>query len=228
MNRQIGNRMKDNYEHPYRIKMPERIPVIVRIDGKAFHTWTKDMERPFDAQMLAWMIKTATYVLEETHTAQVAYIQSDEISILLHGYKKLDTCSYFNNEIQKIASVMAGLASAKMTELSGRLAVFDARCFVIPEDEVNNYFVWRQQDATRNSIQMVARSYYSHKEVHKKNTKELQEMLYQKGKNWNDLPTMLKRGSCVIRDNGEWKYDNEIPVFTQNKNYIEDLLKKEG
>lgn len=219
--------MKDNYETPYLLKMPERMPVIVRIDGKSFHSWTRKMERPFDQTLIDWMGEVTKYVMGETHTSQIAYVQSDEISILLHNYKKLDTCSYFNNEIQKIASVTAGIASAKMTELSGRIAVFDARCFVIPEDEVCNYFIWRQQDATRNSIQMLARSLYSHKEVYKKNSQVLQEMAYAKGKNWNDLETYKKRGFCVVKGGNGWAIDNEIPIFTQNRDYIEKHLVQE-
>src|SRR5690606_28151994 len=113
--------------------------------------------------------------------------------------KRHETQPWVNNRIQKIVSLSASVAASTMTILSEKTAEFDARAFVLPESEVANYFLWRQQDATRNSIQMLARSLYSHKECDRKNTSQLQEMCFQKGKNWNDLPTSLKRGRCAVR-----------------------------
>ena len=226
MKQGIGDRMKFNYEEAYKIRMPIRLPVIVRIDGKTFHSFTRKMERPFDEGFIESMAELTKYLCEQTHTAQIGYVQSDEISILLHNYKKLDTSPYFANEVQKIASISAGLASSWFSLKYGREAVFDARCFVLPEAEVVNYFIWRQQDASRNSIAMVAQSKFSPKELHKKNTNEMQEMMFQKdGTNWNDLGTYKKRGISVIKSSeGGWKIDKDIPLFTENRGYIEDLL----
>ncbi len=226
MKQGVGDRMKFNYEEAYKIRMPSRLPVILRLDGKNFHSFTRKMERPFDEKFIDTMAELAKFLCEETHTAQIAYIQSDEISILLHNYKKLDTSPYFANEVQKIASISAGLASSWFTSAYQKQAVFDARVFVLPEAEVVNYFIWRQQDASRNSIAMMAQSKFSPKQLHKKNTNEMQEMMFQKdGMNWNDLPTYKKRGICIFKANdGGWEIDRDIPLFTENRNYIADLL----
>jgi tRNA(His) guanylyltransferase len=247
----IGGRMKQNYENVFKYKLPERMPVIIRLDGRAFHTLTAKSDKPFDKNFIDLMDETAEYLCKEIQGVQLAYIQSDEISLLLHNYKKLDSQSWFNNEIQKMCSISAGLASAYFTMVYNesiiayrnhrntlQLSQFDSRCFVIPEEEVCNYFIWRQKDWERNSIQMLAQSLYSHKELMNKNTAELNELCFQKGKNWNDLEVSLKRGrSCVynlqhsgkIDDidvfNMKWNIDNNIPIFTEDRNYIEKYLK---
>jgi tRNA(His) 5'-end guanylyltransferase len=250
----IGGRMKQCYENVFKYKLPERMPVIIRLDGRAFHTLTKKAEKPFDSAFIRFIDETALYLCEEIDGVQMAYIQSDEISLLLHNYKKLNTNSWFDNEIQKICSISAGLASSKFTLIynsynddkiyvNPKLIQFDSRCFVLPEAEVCNYFIWRQKDWERNSIQMLAQSLYSHKQLHKKNNSELQEMCFQKGHNWNDLDISLRRGRCCIKEFNEdfneddasymysgrynWVIDNEIPIFTQDRNYIEKYLKVE-
>lgn len=228
MSLQIGDRMKSYYEKPYNFQLPFRMPVILRVDGKNFHTFTKDMERPFDNDFIHSMAGLTDYLCDNIQTAQFAYCQSDEISILLHPYKKLDSEPYFNNEVQKITSITAGFASAYFTHLYKKIAVFDTRCFVLPEDEVVNYFLWRQQDATRNSVSMVAQTLYSHKELHKKNSKVMQEMIFKKsGKNWNDLPIYKRRGFCVNRSHVGWEIDYSPPRFNLDRNYIKKHLKLE-
>lgn len=234
----LGNRIKQ-YEDAYRIKLPIRMPIIVRLDGKSFHSYTKGCNKPFDLNLIDILNETAMYICKNTHDIQLAYLQSDEITFFLHNYKELNSQPYFDNNIQKIVSVMASMAGAVFTSSShkifgtNKLAVFDARAFIVPEKEVNNTFLFRQQDASRNSIQSLARSLYSHKQCDNKNTSELQEMTFQKGQNWNDLPTHLKRGRCVIKENydkngtqrSRWIVDNEIPIFSQNPEYINKYLK---
>lgn len=237
----LGDRMK-RYERVTKTVMPWRLPVIVRIDGRAFHTYTKGCKRPFDDALIDAMDACATAVCEDAQGAALAYVQSDEISVLLHGYRALDSMPWFDNEVQKIVSVSAGLASAMMTHRSidifgeMKLACFDARVFVLPEAEVCNYFLWRQQDATRNAIQMMASAHYSHRELHCKDTNAMQEMLFQKGVNFNNAPTRYKRGRCIVRETyqhkettrGRWVVDNEIPIFTQDRAYIEKHLSTEA
>jgi len=226
----LGDRMKSYYESIYNIKLPMRIPIIIRLDGKAFHTLTKGLKRPFDTEFINLMNDTTKYLCENIQGVQLAYTQSDEISLLLHNYKKLNSQAWFGNEIQKIVSISASLASSYFTKnifkisKNDSIAQFDSRVFVLPENEVCNYFIWRQQDWERNSIQLLAQSLYSHKELHKKNCTDLQEMCWQKDENWNNLDTYLKRGRCVTYD-GKWSVDNEIPVFKQNRLFIEDHLK---
>jgi len=205
----LGGRMKQNYEQVFKYKLPERMPVIIRLDGRAFHTLTAKADKPFDKEFIDLMNETVIYLCKEIQGCQLAYIQSDEISLLLHNYKKLDSQSWFNNEIQKMCSISAALASSFFTLTYSihygynereKYIQFDSRCFVLPEAEVNNYFVWRQKDWTRNSTQMLAQSLYSHKELMNRNNSELQEMCFQKGKNWNDLDISLKRGRCCIQN----------------------------
>lgn len=224
----LGDRMK-GYERAARSVLPQRMPVIIRVDGKAFHTWTRKLQRPFDTGFMVDMDTVAVRLCEDIQGARLAYIQSDEISLLLHNYTRLETQPWFENGTQKMVSVAASIAAATMTYIAKRPAHFDARTFVLPEAEVTNYFLWRQNDATRNSIQMLARSLYSHRECHKKNQAELQEMCFQKGQNWNDLATWLRRGRCVIRDPIEgWVRDLEIPIWKgPGREYIERLLSTE-
>lgn len=233
----LGDRMK-GYERACRHVLPRRLPVILRVDGKAFHTYTRGLSEPFDSTFISAMNGCAETLCEAVQGTALAYVQSDEISLLVHGYRQLQSEPWFDNEIQKMASVAASVAGATMTMFSEDIfghikgAHFDARVFVLPEAEVANYFIWRQQDATRNSIQMSARAMFSHKECHEKNCSELQEMLFTKGQNWNDTPTPLKRGRCVLRQSYEregatrhrWRVDNEIPIFTQDRAYIEKHL----
>jgi tRNA(His) 5'-end guanylyltransferase len=224
----LGDRMK-LCERAHDIALPARMPVILRVDGKAFHTWTRSMDKPFDLTLVDWMNETAIDLCGHVQGAQFAYVQSDEISILLHNYKRFASQAWLENRIQKVCSVSASIAAAKMTLLSGRLAHFDARAFVLSEAEVTNYFLWRQNDATRHSIQMLARSLYSHKQCENKDCNVLQELCFQKGHNWNDLPTHLRRGRCVVRDEqGRWVVDREIPIWKEaGRQYVERFLETE-
>lgn len=228
----LGDRMKRNYENTSRTVLPMRMPTVVRLDGKAFHTWTKRFKRPFDENFMAMMDIVAVKLCTEMQGAELAYVQSDEISVFLHNYKRLDTTAWFDNSVQKIVSVAASIAGAAMTAEAARMAFFEARVFVLPESELGNYFIWRQQDATRNSIQMVAQALYSQTELHGKNTNELQDMIHAKGQNWNDLPVSQKRGRCIKRryfevegvERSEWFVDEEPPIFSQDRDYIEKHL----
>lgn len=237
------------YEQAARTTLTRRVPLILRVDGKAFHTWTRGMDRPFDMKLIEAMDRVTLALCEECEGAVLAYTQSDEISLLLHNYKRLQSQPWFDNQVQKMVSVAASVAGATLTKESFRIwapietlvapgdvkirtAFFDARAFILPEAEVANYFLWRQQDASRNSIQMLARSLYSHKELNGKNTSELNELCHAKGVNWNDLPTRLRRGRCAVKvyeekdgvTRGQWAIDNEIPIFSQQREYIEQHL----
>lgn len=244
----LGDRAK-KYESAFGHYLPGRMPILCRLDGKGFHVYTRGMKRPWDDRLNLVMDTTAKKLCEEISGAQLAYIQSDEISILIHPYKKLESQTYFDGKIQKIVSVTAAIASATFTAESWRLndekqikpAYFDSRVFVVPEAEVVNMLLWRQQDSTRNSVQMLARSLYSHKECNNKNNSELQEMCFQKGHNWNDVPTRHKRGRCIVKEQypveitnregltdtvmrSRWTVDEEIPVFSQDREYINKYL----
>jgi tRNA(His) guanylyltransferase len=275
----LGDRMKDFYEDRTRHKLARRTNTIIRIDGKAFHTYTKGLNRPFDAGLMEDMNKTTEYLCQNIQGAKFGYVQSDEISILITDYDDISTHAWFDGNLQKMASIAASLATAKFNQLrmarfaknnvdpmaslasslmdqtmnpseieSFKLAMFDARVFQIPyQEEVINYFIWRQQDATRNSISSVAQSLYSHKELNGKKTDEMQEMIFQKGINWNDYTPREKRGSLIrkvehvyaqrtppIMDGktrvietykrSKWEADPETPIFSQEKGYLRFLM----
>lgn len=230
--------MKSYYEHRYKIKLPMRLPIIIRIDGKTFHTWTKkhDIKKPFDHDFMNIFNTTAIHTSYMIQGVQIAYLQSDEVSFLIHGYKSLDSQSWFDNNLQKLVSVSSSIFSSCFNYLYESkdfydLAFFDSRAFVLPEEEVCNYFIWRQQDWSRNSLQMLARQFYSHKELNKKNSSDIHEMLHEKRVNWSNLSNKLKNGRCIVKDEilnkHIWIVDNEIPIFTKNRNYIEKYLEKE-
>lgn len=238
----LGDRMK-GYEAASATNLPGRMPIILRLDGKAFHSYTRDLPRPWCPALIDVMNATAMALCKQIQGAQLAYVQSDEISILVIGYQTHTSQTWFERNLQKMVSVSAGIASATFTAASGVLrngtikpAVFDSRVFVIPENDVCNCFIWRQQDATRNSQQMLARSLYANAELFKKNTSQLQEMCFQKGRNWNDEPTSYRRGRCIVKktyvheEKGvattrhRWEVDNEILIFTQNRDYINRFI----
>lgn len=201
----LGDRMK-RYEDASRIYLPERMPVILRLDGKAFHTYTRGCERPYDNRLMVVMNEVTKYLCANVQNCVLAYTQSDEISLLLVNFREIDTNSWFDNNMSKMVSISAGLASAKLTQESSilfaeqRIGLFDCRAFVLPSHDVENYFIWRQKDWFRNSIQMLAQSLYSHKQLQGKKSADLHEMCFQKGKNWADLSSHIKNGRVCLKE----------------------------
>ena len=231
----LGDRMKEFYENRTRNFLPRRTYTIIRVDGKAFHSYTRGLVRPFDEKLVNDMDETACYMCKNIQGAKFAFVQSDEISILLTDFEGLTTDAWFDGNIQKMASISASLATAKFNELRpNKIALFDSRVFTIPSDiEVENYFIWRQQDTTRNSISSVAQSMFSHRELENKNTDQMQEMCFQKGVNWNDFSAKLKRGRLIVKQNYEkdgatrskW-VSVEPPIFTQEREMLKVLIPK--
>lgn len=264
----LGDRMKQ-YEGIPKISLMRRQPVIIRIDGKAFHTFTRGFQRPFDNILIKSMQETMKYLCENIQGCKMGYCQSDEISLLITDYENINTAAWFDYQVQKMCSIAASMAtlvfnrvfnekveSANIDSYVGlnvgfeylsaldkaveKGAMFDARCFSIPKEEVCNYFLWRQNDCVRNSIQMVAQANFSHKQFQNKSCDELQEMLWQeKNINWNDFETVKKRGSCCTKtgkhtvvdmktgeqkDRLVWEIDKDIPIFTQDREYIERFV----
>lgn len=242
----LADRMK-KYEEAARTTFPRRMPLIVRVDGKAFSKLTSSLpDKPFNRDFISVMESVAMTLCMEVQGAELAYAQSDEVSVLVHNYKTFDSEPWFDNQVQKIVSVAAAVASAAFTAKSYRLwqkspediecfdirpAYFDARAFVLPEAEVINYFVWRQQDATRNSVQMLARSIFSHKECHGKSTLEMMGMCEKAGQPWEKLTPTIRKGRCILKNycphsgaRQGWKVDADIPMFGQDRDYVERLL----
>lgn len=241
----LGDRMK-RYEAVWKTRLTPRLPMIVRVDGKAFHTLTRDMRRPFDPEFVEHMLHVASELCRAIDGAQMAYVQSDEISVLVRDDQTFDTQAWFDKELDKTVSVSAGIASSEMSLRLGRRAVFDGRAFILPPAEVTNYYVWRQQDATRNSVSMAAHAELAKKFgakeaqrlLHGKTWGEQQELLFTHCQiNWSrDYAAHLKRGACVVPEteqragqNGPvtrrvWTVDREIPVFTADRNYVEQFV----
>jgi tRNA(His) 5'-end guanylyltransferase len=230
-NDDIENRMK-KYESVSKMFLTRRTPMIIRLDGKAFHSLTKDMDTPWDENFTRSMMETTYELCEEIQGAQLAYCQSDEISILVQDYDKLTTSAWFDKNIQKIVSVSSSIATmtfnvAIREYIKGfyKQAYFDSRAFTLPKEEVCNYFIWRQQDSTRNSIQGLAQSNFSHKELQGLNNSKVQDkLMLEKNINWNDTPTKYKRGFCAVNKDSGWEIDEEIPIFTRDRQYIEKLV----
>ena len=248
----LGERMKENYELRSQTKLLRRMPVIIRLDGKAFHTFTKGFNKPFDECLSQAMCDTMEYLCKTIQGCVLGYTQSDEITLVLVDYKELETDAWYDYKVQKLCSVSASIATLWFNDnlkyylkrvydifsrdgvheayynfITGKThAYFDSRCFNIPKEEVANCLVWRQQDATRNSISALAQHYFSHKELQGLNCNQLQDKLMtEKHVNWNDLPTIYKRGCCCIKDEGgDWDIDKEIPIFTQNFDYVNRFI----
>jgi tRNA(His) guanylyltransferase len=222
------------YEYAERRVLPKRLPVVIRIDGKAFHTFTRTCKKPWDENLEKCMNYTALDLCKEVQDCQIAYVKSNEISLFLHNYKTLQSEPWFGNVKSKIESISASMATGFFNahadlflDYAPTPAFFDSRAWILPESEVCNYFLERQFDATKNSIFMLANSLYSAKQLQGKKRHEMQEMCFQKGYNWNDLPTYRKRGRCIIKKDGIWVIDKEVPRFNEDRNYIEQYLQRE-
>lgn len=251
---ELAKRMK-LYESVSKTRLMPREPVIIRIDGKAFHTFTRGFERPFDEVFSRSMQNTMHYLCKNIQGCVLGYTQSDEISLVLIDYKKLNSSGWFDYEVQKMCSVAASMATmafnkcftdsynewrwlneitlyqSSQVRKQGEIysaaknsgAMFDARVFNVPKEEVTNNIYWRQLDASRNSILSIGQANFSHKELQNKSCNDIQDMLLtKKGINWNDYPVYQKRGCCCIR---ERYFCSEGPLNKKNakagKNLVE-------
>lgn len=230
----LGTRMKTFYESTPKIHLMHRCPVAIRLDGRAFHTFTKGFQKPFDKILMKSMQETMQYLCENIQGCVFGYTQSDEITLILVDYKNLTSTAWFDYDVQKVCSIAASMATMAFnnifskyvrgfdlalayndngidTEENRKLleiytkavnkgAMFDARCFNIPKEEVANLTYWRQLDAMRNSVQAVGQANFSHKELQGKSCANIKEMLREKGIDWNSLPLECQRGSCCVKN----------------------------
>jgi tRNA(His) 5'-end guanylyltransferase len=257
----LEERMK-GYESCYGFKIPERTYTIIRLDGKNFSKYTQMFDKPFDDK-LSNVMDVATIELCKLLHPKFAYTQSDEISLFFTDIENIESEMIFDGKVQKLCSISASkvtaafnktmlkiLATFKYTpeELYQKIvtdslpeidAVFDSRVFIIPDfREVSNYFIWRQQDCTRNSVSMAASANFPHKRLESKSSDEKQEMLFQeKGINWNDYKVKYKRGVVIKKQpvwvdgqnrepvmRNKWLPDYNTPIFTQEKEYLYNLI----
>jgi len=211
----LGDRMKQNYELRAQHYLTRRTPVIVRVDGRAFHTFTRDFHKPFDQRIIDSMVMAAMQVVDETQ-CKLAYIQSDEASFVLTDYDQLNTDAWFGYNKSKIESVTASIMTAAFARCMRlidvtTLAYFDARAFNIPESEVVNYFLWRAKDWSSNSVMMLAQTHFSHKELQGKSVPTVFEMLRGIGQSWSFLTDAERNGTfltcCATFETIEPRYD---------------------
>ena len=253
VNDALGTRMKEFYEQVPKTRLVRRMPVAIRIDGKAFHTFTRGFQKPFDQVLGDSMVKTMEYLCKNIQGCVFGYTQSDEITLILIDYQTLDTCAWFDYEVQKMCSIAASMATIAFNKYfyenayqvrpdSVRLpdheeakykgilykaakkgAMFDARVFNIPKEEVTNLIYWRQLDATRNSIQMVGQANFSHKELQGCSCNVIQDMLHEhRGINWNDYETRWKRGVSWTKATG---IDWDMPILKgKGRAYVDKLI----
>lgn len=245
----LANRMKE-YEKRNRYYLQKRTPVAIRVDMRAGHTFTRGFDRPFDKIFMASMQETALFMCKNIQNAKFAYIQSDEITIILTDYDTFETQPWFEYRTDKLCSIAASMATMAFNKFFienitkylisvdsvdfdnpyvvalNKGAMFDARCFNIPKEEVTNLIYWRQLDATRNSIQMVGQANFSHSELQNKSCSMIQDMLHeQKGINWNDFPSDCKRGAACRKVDGVWQIDKEMPILkNEDRKYVDELI----
>ena len=276
VNDALGVRMKEKYEMRARSYLTPGVPVAIRIDGKAFHTFTKGFKKPFDRVLMTSMQKTMQYLCQNIQGCVFGYTQSDEITLILIDYQTIDTDCWFGYQVQKVCSIAASMATMafnrffanevaneimdwkcgftpqsceiqekekmyqeRLKSAINKGAMFDARCFNIPKEEVANLIYWRQLDATRNSIQMVAQANFSHKELQGQTCNMLQDKLFlEKGINWNNYPADCKRGAACIKEvvevpcdndgialRSRWLIDDNMPIIKgEGRNYVNSRI----
>jgi tRNA(His) 5'-end guanylyltransferase len=224
---ELGNRMKHNYENATKTYLVRRMPVIIRLDGKSFHTFTKGFNKPFDDVLANTMKKTMKYLCKNIEGCVFGYTQSDEISLLLVDYKNLNTEPWFNYSVQKCVSVAASMATMAFNKYFPQIireqfgeffediysdedekyldaldkamergAMFDARVFNIPKEEVVNYFIWRQNDCYRNCINTVAQCMFDSSEIYHKSTEALKELVGDRYE-YEDCNLL---GTCMLKE----------------------------
>ena len=229
MKDELGERIKRYYEDALRIQLPRQTHVVLRIDGRSFHQFTRGLERPYCRPLADALDRAALALCQEMMGARFAYGQSDEYSFLLTDFETEKSPMWFDGNLQKIVSVAASVFTAAFAREfpSPKLASFDCRALVIPQaSEVEKYFVWRQLDASANSLNMLASAHYSHEELLGKSEAEKHDLLHAKGLNWAKEPADFKRGRAVVRDAaGAWTIDREIPIFTRDLIYLKTLLR---
>lgn len=226
----LGDRMKRNYEDPYRIYLPRRTNLIIRVDGKSFHNYTKFCERPFDPDLHLAMSGATHATFQDLQGIKVAFTSSDEASFLLTDYDTLQSEPAYGNNLQKLCSLTAAMMSvyfyAMRTEQAHPApAFFDARVFIISDpEEVVNYFVWRQKDCLRNAINLLGQAHFSHRQLQGLNKQQVIDKLYHElGIDFWQMPPAFKNGTVILRTPDKDVVSSDI-VFSQDRSTITDLL----
>ena len=224
MKDELGKRMKQDYEDALRLYVPRRTHVVIRIDGRGFHKFTKDLERPYCRPLADALDEAALRLCQEMIGCRFAYGQSDEYSFVLSDIEPEDARLWFDGNIQKMVSVSASLFTAFFNKAfqNDQPAAFDSRVLVIAQQsEVEKYLLWRQLDASANSLNMLASAHFSHDELLGRSTTEKHDLLHAKSINWAKQPADFKRGRAIVHDPAAgWRVDREIPIFNREPEYL--------
>ena len=245
-----------SYERETNIVLNKKVPVIGRVDGKCFSKFTKSLKKsadsPWSSEFIYAMTTAATAACKEIQGCKMAYVQSDEISFLITDTSSVNSEAYHGYKMRKMDSIVASTVTveffgALVSKIPGMIEArpkFDARFWNLSTDEIVNYFIYRQQDAVRNSVQMLARHHFSHKDCCNKSVIQLKDMLQNKGIVWKDIDIYCQRGAAIVNKTFEetltysrngveqqaivnrkkWVIDWSTPIFTEDRNYIENLL----
>lgn len=229
MKDELGDKIKTNFEDALRIQLPRRTHVVIRIDGRRFHTFTKNLERPYDRRLADALDRAAMALASEMSGCRLGFGQSDEYSFLLTDFSTEHEKMWFDGNVQKIVSVASSIFTAHFTPAFAP-ATFDARVMVIPRRaDVEQYFIWRQLDATANSLNMLASAHYTHDELLGRSTAEKHDLLHAKGINWSHAETSFKRGRVIRPAIARgWEVDVEPPIFTRDRDYLLQLIPEGG
>lgn len=202
-------RMKDLEKRFTDIKLLPKVPAIIRIDGNAFHTYTKKIEKPFSHLLHEAMVYASIEVAKLISGVKAVYTQSDEISFWLSDDGHRDTIGWHDYKVQKMTSISASMFTEHFNDFMKphvmKAAYFDSRVFSVPtEDDLHDYFWWRQKDATKNSVSMLAQHHFSHKSLQGLHGGQMQDkLMLEKEINWNDLDPWKKRGSLIVKVTSE-------------------------
>lgn len=201
----LGDRMK-MYEDISRDTLVPKTPVIVRVDGRAFHTFTRTFKRPFDKDIMDAMVDSAECLAADMQNFIIGYVQSDEASFVMYDYPKPETMPWFGNNKQKITTISASVFTGEFNDYlrccdyDVEPAAFDARAWNLPEVEVPNYLLWRYKDWLRNSVYMYAREFFLSSELYEKSISDMHEMLHGINKNWaTDLTPQQRNGTLLVK-----------------------------
>jgi tRNA(His) guanylyltransferase len=231
----LGDKLKA-FENASKTKLDKRIPIIIRLDGKAFHSLTRVCHKPYDYKFVQCMLDATEFLCKNVQGVQLGYTQSDEISLLLVSYQEENTQAWFDAQVQKICSVSAAYCAVAFNESWRKSfesrAFFDSRVFNLPKENVNSYFVWRQNDCIRNSILSLGLAHFSSKELHKHKTEAVKILLTTKGIIWENEPNFFTHGSVFINEQymlnnalrSRWIIDHDAPLFVEDKNYVNKFV----
>lgn len=222
----LGDRIKEYEAAESQRKFLRYLPIVARLDGRGFSTFTKGLERPFDLRMTTAMSSTLKWLIENTG-ARFGHTQSDEMTVAWYEPDRKSKV-FFDRRIQKMNSVLAGMVSVHFfsqirdswpSEYWTKLPHFDCRVSQYPIlEEAANVFVWRENDAHKNSVSMAAQHYYKHAFLQHKSSNEMQELLFQKGINYNDYPVAFKSGTFFQRKTVLRKFEAGVDGLPERHN----------